>query len=72
MPLIACAALMLAFAGNVASGALTGAAPLGDVPEMLLLLAAAVMFVAAILRSEAAAGDSGETSNAPREDEDDH
>lgn len=68
MPLIVCAAFMLAFAGNVAAGMLTGAPPLGDVPEMLLLLAASIAFVIAILRGESAARNHRDQTNASRED----
>ncbi|MEQ6250290.1 hypothetical protein ABMC89_15450 [Sulfitobacter sp. HNIBRBA3233] len=38
---------------NVALGAFAGAAFLGDVGEMLVLLAASILFVVAILKKEA-------------------
>lgn len=41
------------FAANVALGAFTGNAFLGDVGEMLVLLAASALFVVAILKKEA-------------------
>lgn len=41
------------FASNVALGAFTGNVFLGDVAEMLVLFAAAILFVVAILKREA-------------------
>lgn len=41
------------FSANVALGAFTGNALLGDVGEMLVLLAASGLFVVAILKKEA-------------------
>lgn len=41
------------FAVNVAMGAFTGQAFLGDVGEMLVLFAASALFVVAILQKEA-------------------
>jgi hypothetical protein len=43
----------LLFAANVALGAFGGNAILGDVGEMLVLLAASALFVVAILKKEA-------------------
>lgn len=45
--------LFVCFAANVALGAFGGNAILGDVGEMLVLLAASAMFVVAILKAEA-------------------
>ena len=53
MALILSALLFLAFFANVVSGAYFGGVFLGDVAEMLLLGAAAVVFVIAILKLEA-------------------
>ncbi len=50
--LILAAALFAVFFANVAVGAASGAPFLGDVSEMLLLLAASISFVAAILMRE--------------------
>ena len=50
----------LGFFGNVALGAAGLGAVLGDVAEMLMLFAAAVLFVIGVLAREAAARD-GET-----------
>lgn len=50
------AASVIVFAiyfGNVALGAFSGAAFLGDVGEMLVLFGAAILFVIAILKKEA-------------------
>lgn len=62
------AASLLAFAlfvANVAVGASTGSAMLGDVGEMLVLFAASILFVVAILKKEAARKEKrgGETSS---------
>lgn len=53
MALVLAALLFAVFAANVVMGSLGGSAFLGDVGEMLTLLAASVAFVAAILRREA-------------------
>lgn len=55
MFLFAAAAFFAVFLLNVIMGAFAGAAFLGDLGEMLCLLAAATAFVAAVLRREAAA-----------------
>lgn len=54
MFLIAAAVLFGAFGLNVILGAYAGAPFLGDIGEMLLLLAAVITFVVAALKSEAA------------------
>lgn len=54
MPLALAAILFTVFVGNVFLGALTGSPVLGDIGEWLVLFAASVVFVAAILRREAA------------------
>ena len=46
--------LFTAFFGNVLLGSLGGKAILGDVAEMLLLVAVSISFVATILRAERA------------------
>jgi uncharacterized membrane protein YcaP (DUF421 family) len=46
--------LLATFVVNVALGAVSGDPILGNVTEMLLLLAAAIAFVAGILKREAA------------------
>ena len=46
--------LLVAFVLNVALGAMSGDPYLGNVAEMVLLLCAAIAFVAGILRREAA------------------
>ncbi|GAA6207081.1 hypothetical protein NBRC116601_03740 [Cognatishimia sp. WU-CL00825] len=53
MALIGSVLLFVFFTVNVAIGAFGGNAPLGDVGEMLVLLAASTVFVAAILKKEA-------------------
>lgn len=53
MSLLVSAALFAIFATNVAIGSFGGKPFLGDVGEMLLLLATTVTFVVAILKSEA-------------------
>lgn len=63
MAFLAAAILLAAFTGNVIIGATSNSAPLGDVGEMLLLLAASVLFVIAILKKEADA-----TAEAPKGD----
>lgn len=55
MFLIIAALFALAFVANVVMGATGGSSFVGDVGEMLLLLAASVNFVVAILKREAAA-----------------
>jgi hypothetical protein len=52
MALTVAAVLFLIYAVNVGIGSVTGSPILGDVPEMLLLLAASAAFVVGILRSE--------------------
>ena len=53
MILIASAIVFALYFANVALGALTGSAVLGDVGEMLVLFAATILFVLAILKKEA-------------------
>jgi hypothetical protein len=53
MYLLACAVAFAVFTSNVALGAFGGNAFLSDVAEMLVLLAATVLFVVAILKREA-------------------
>lgn len=50
--------LFLLFVGNVATGSINGQAILGDISEMLLLMAATGFFVAAILSAERTANQS--------------
>ncbi|MGJ8621489.1 MAG: hypothetical protein ACSHW1_01855 [Yoonia sp.] len=54
MPLWGALVLFVVFAVNVGLGSFANASFLGDVGEMLLLLAVAVLFVVAILQKEAA------------------
>lgn len=54
MPLYGAIILFVIFAVNVGLGSFADASFLGDVSEMLLLLAVAVLFVIAILQREAA------------------
>ncbi|WP_439155090.1 hypothetical protein [Yoonia sp.] len=54
MPLLGAIILFCIFTANVGLGAMGGSPFLGNVGEMLVLVAAAVMFVVAILKSEAA------------------
>lgn len=53
MFLAASAVVFAIFAVNVALGAFTGNAFMGDVQEMLVLFAASILFVVAILQKEA-------------------
>ncbi|MGI9384356.1 MAG: hypothetical protein ACR2PO_14480 [Methyloligellaceae bacterium] len=53
LALLAAGGLFLAFFANVALGALGIKPPLGDIQEMLLLLAAAILFVVSVLGFEA-------------------
>ncbi|MEM1050281.1 MAG: hypothetical protein AAGL24_29285 [Pseudomonadota bacterium] len=53
MALLATGLLFLVFIANIGLGAFTGSRMFGDVPEMLVLFAASICFVAAILRREA-------------------
>ncbi len=55
MALLISALLVVVFVANVAIGSVSGNPILGNVPEMLLLFAASIFFVAAILKHEAAA-----------------
>lgn len=55
MPLFGAIILFCIFTANVVLGAMGRTPFVGNVGEMLVLVAAAVMFVAAILKSEAAA-----------------
>lgn len=49
-----CAAILTAcFVGNVAWGSINGAAPLGNVAEMILLFCASIAFVIDVLGREA-------------------
>ena len=54
MFLVASFVMFAVFAANVALGAASGTVFLSDVGEMLVLFAASVLFVAAILKREAA------------------
>ncbi|MDI3336591.1 hypothetical protein QKW60_09245 [Defluviimonas aestuarii] len=54
MFLVASLVMFVVFTANVTLGAATGNAFLSDVGEMLVLFAASVLFVAAILKREAA------------------
>ena len=54
MSLLGAVILFVVFAINVGLGSFADASFLNDVGEMLLLLAVAVLFVAAILQEEAA------------------
>lgn len=65
LALLITAALFSAFIVNVTLGAFGGTPILGDVGEMLLLLAASVTFVIAILEAEAAAKDKKRQSDNP-------
>jgi hypothetical protein len=53
MALIGSVILLAVFVLNVALGATSNSAFLGDVGEMLLLLSASILFVIAILKKEA-------------------
>jgi hypothetical protein len=53
MFLAASIAVFVVYFTNVALGAFAGSAFLGDVGEMLVLFAAAILFVVAILQKEA-------------------
>lgn len=53
MPLIGAAALFALFAVNVAMGAFFGGSFLGDIGELLVLLATTILFVIAIIKKEA-------------------
>lgn len=55
MPMYGALALFLVFTANVAAGALTRKPFFGDLTEMLILFATAILFVIAILQKEAAA-----------------
>ncbi|MCV2874310.1 hypothetical protein OEZ71_18595 [Defluviimonas sp. WL0050] len=57
MFLVASLVMFAVFTANVALGAATGNTFLSDVGEMLVLFAASVLFVAAILKREAAQKD---------------
>jgi len=54
--LIISAIVFALYFANVALGALTGSAVLGDVGEMLVLFTATILFVVAILDKEAERG----------------
>ena len=53
MFLAASIAIFLLYFSNVALGAFTGSAFLGDVGEMLVLFVASILFVVAIIKREA-------------------
>ncbi|MCK0148866.1 hypothetical protein MWU54_02425 [Marivita sp. S6314] len=53
MFLIASLVVFVVYFANVALGAMSNSAFLGDVGEMLVLFAASILFVVAILRKEA-------------------
>ncbi|MEM1274512.1 MAG: hypothetical protein AAGF88_11885 [Pseudomonadota bacterium] len=55
MGLVIAAVLLVGFVVNVAIGSVSGAAPLGNVAEMVLLFCASIAFVADVLRREAQA-----------------
>ena len=55
MGLLIAAVLLAGFVANVAMGSVNGAAPLGNVAEMILLFCASLAFVVDILRREAKA-----------------
>ena len=55
MPYVIAAVLVVVFVVNVVLGATAGARIVGNVPEMLILFAAAIAFSVGILRSEARA-----------------
>lgn len=55
LPLFGALVLFILFFGNVALGAAGGQAPLGDVAEMLTLLASSLLFVIGVLEREAVA-----------------
>jgi hypothetical protein len=57
--LVAALVCFVAFFGNVAAGAAGAGIYLGDVAEMLTLLASAVLFVIGVLMREAAAQNDG-------------
>ncbi len=57
MPLIGAAVLFALFSVNVAMGAFFGGSFLGDIGELLVLLATTILFVIAIIQKEAAAKD---------------
>ena len=58
--------LFVAYFLNVSMGAFTGSAILGDVHEMLVLMASTLFFVLAILKLEAKAkSETNETNQAP-------
>jgi len=52
LTLIASAIVFALYFANVAIGAFTGSAVLGDVGEMLVLFVATIIFVVAILKKE--------------------
>lgn len=62
MPLLGALVLFGIFTANVVFGATGGSQFMGDVAEMLVLLATAVMFVVAILKSEAAARNNADST----------
>ena len=67
MFLIASLVVFAVFFANVASGAFTGNVFFGDVGEMLVLFAAAILFVVAILKKESDRNDKT-AANRPWED----
>lgn len=56
LPLAGAAIFFAIFVANVLKGAFGGRAFFGDVVEMLMLLAAVILFVAGVLSREAASG----------------
>ncbi len=52
LALLAAGVLFVAFFSNVAMGAASGKPPLGDVQEMVMLLASSILFAVAVLRFE--------------------
>ncbi len=62
MAFIIAALLVAGFAANVAIGAVAGKPLIGNVAEMMVLFAAAAVFVVGILRAEAARKKRNDTS----------
>lgn len=56
LPLAGAAIFFAVFVANVLKGAFGGGAFFGDVVEMLMLLAAVILFVGGVLSREAASG----------------
>ncbi|WP_223424615.1 hypothetical protein [Tateyamaria pelophila] len=69
MFLTASAIVFAIYFANVVLGAFAGAAFLGDVGEMLVLIAATILFVIAILKKEAERNERKQAEGISREDE---